>query len=368
MARWPTPRGSRGRIAVTLLAAGLASTAAVVLRLRKAVAAAVLLVGLTVAIPTILFRSGLDLPMIEMTAAGIGSFLLMLAYRYAVADRDRRRIRAIFSLYMAPTLVDGMVSAQEMPSLGGQRRTVTILFSDIQGFTGLSERTDPALLAPVLNEYFDGVCDIIMGEGGLVVEFLGDGVLAVFGAPTEQLDHATRGVTAARLMDEFSERFRASDLPAGINFGVTRIGVHSGLAVVGNFGSRKRLKYAAMGDAVNTASRIEGLNKHFGTRVCISDEARMLSGDADIRPLACVQMFGKQHTVDIFELLASGAAQTPYVKAYTAAFQALSAGERVAEQRFAALGADDEPDRAAEFHLERLRRGECTSLVVMTDK
>src|SRR5215471_12347316 len=137
----------------------------------------------------------------------------------------------------------------------------------------------------------------------MVNEFIGDAVLAFFGAPFEHADHAAQAVRAARALDAAAERFRKAQNAAGVPFGITRIGVHTGSALVGNFGAFQRMKYAALGDVVNTASRIEGLNKHFSTRVCASGAVFDLAGDVGFRPLGRVVVKGRQEELEIVELL-----------------------------------------------------------------
>jgi adenylate cyclase len=164
-----------------------------------------------------------------------------------------------------------MVRAHTLPALGGERREISVLFTDVAGFTTFSEARDPVELADITNQYLEGVCAAIFAHEGLVNAFMGDGVLAFFGAPQEQPDHADRAVAAAALaIDRFAEDFRAGQQRRGVAFGHTRIGVHTGFAFVSNIGTRQRLQYTALGDMLNTGSRLEGLNKVIGSRVCVS--------------------------------------------------------------------------------------------------
>ncbi|MFY7779475.1 MAG: adenylate/guanylate cyclase domain-containing protein, partial [Elstera sp.] len=186
----------------------------------------------------------------------------------AVAERARARVASIFGRYVPPA-VAARAMGQEV-SVSGVRREVSFLFTDIAGFTTLSEQAEPEQVVAVLNDYFDGLCACIGEEGGIVVDFIGDAVFALFGAPDPLDNHAAAALRAACRIDAFAESFRRT---AALSLGETRLAVHTGTAVVGNLGAVSRLKYGAAGDAVNTAARLEKLNKDFGTRLIASAEA-----------------------------------------------------------------------------------------------
>src|SRR5262249_36172245 len=151
--------------------------------------------------------------------------------------------------------------------LGGERREMTFLFTDIQDFTTFAEQMDTTMLAPMLNAYFDGATRIVLRHGGMVDKFIGDAVFAIFNAPVDLPEHATRAVQCGLDLDNYFEEFRQN---SGWKLGKTRIGINTGTAVIGNFGSSLRFNYTAQGDAVNVAQRLEGANKEFGTRICAS--------------------------------------------------------------------------------------------------
>jgi adenylate cyclase len=246
---------------------------------------------------------------------------------------------------------------------------MTFLFTDIAGFTGLSERLGPAALAPILNEYFDGACGVIFAAGGMVNEFIGDAILAFFNAPLDQPDHAERALAAARALDRFAEGFRRVQSARGIAFGATRIGVHTGSALVGNFGATQRFKYSALGDVVNTASRIEGLNKFFGTRACASQTTVAAAGDTRMRPVGSVTVSGKTEALTIFEILAVDEPDDAFLNRYRYAYLALEAGRLdEARARFEELQGMASADGPVAFHLERLRRNAGGTIIVMTEK
>jgi adenylate cyclase len=361
------PGGAARGLAVAGVA-GLAAVPALLLPIGWAAAAlGGVLLGVIV-LATMAFQYLLALPLIEALAAALLTFALLLAFRFAVSDRDKRRIRHMFGLYLAPSVIEKMIATGQLPALGGERREMTFLFSDIAGFTTMTEAADPAVLLPALNRYLEGLFEVVMKHGGLVMDFAGDGVIAIFGAPADMPDHAARAVACAREMDAFTEAFRGEVAPTGLRFGHTRIGLHTGEATVGNFGAARRLKYTAMGDVVNAASRLEGLNKYFGTRVCMSQETREASGDTDNRPLGSFVVKGKAQAIDVYELLPPGADSDPATLKYRAAYGAQARGEAAAESLFAELAATAPEDGAIAFHLGRARAGERTVRVLMDSK
>jgi len=227
---------------------------------------------------------------------------------------------------------------------------------------------DSADLAVMLNAYLDGMTDIVLKHDGMVDKFIGDAVFAIFNAPLDLADHAQKAVECMLAMDRFTENFRKTQKERGVAFGVTRIGVHTGVAVVGNFGSQARFTYTAQGDAVNTASRLEGINKYFGTRLCVSDATRLLCHDIVFRPLASVVLKGKTEAIDLWEPLQDGGADSDFLAAYGAAFDRLKAGAPEAAALFAALAAGHPHDPCVKLHVERLKHGAKDAKMVMTEK
>jgi adenylate cyclase len=196
---------------------------------------------------------------------------------------ERERVRDLFSRFVPEPVVDEVLkNVDEDLRLGGERRVVTVLFSDIRGFTTFSETRPPEKVIEILNRYLTTMTDVILAHGGTLVAFMGDGIMAVFGAPIETDDHADRALAAAREMagpalDEFNEWMRAEGHGEGFRIGV---GLNSGAVMAGNVGSEKRLEYTVIGDTTNTASRIEGMTKDTESMVLVADSTRlMLSGD-----------------------------------------------------------------------------------------
>jgi len=221
-----------------------------------------------------IFRSGLVLPLFDPMIASALTFAILLGYRFAVSDKDKRRLRHAFALYLAPALVDRMLEYGEAPELGGESRELTVFFSDIEGFTSVSEQLTPEQLVAGLNIYLSEMTDIIEHHGGFVDKYIGDAIVAVFGAPLEDADHAHSGVAAA-----LACRDRLAEMPSVFSDRPdlilrARIGLNSGDMLVGNMGSRRRFNYTVMGDAVNLAARLEGANKVFAVEFSSAKQPR----------------------------------------------------------------------------------------------
>ncbi|TAD91505.1 MAG: adenylate/guanylate cyclase domain-containing protein [Alphaproteobacteria bacterium] len=317
-----TSAGTHGLVAGAI-------TACLLLLATPLAAAMITLIAVALVLATALAAGqGVILPLASLIATVALVLVAASVVRIGVMDRDKRTLRRMFELYLSQQLVDRLVASGRMPELGGERREMTVLFTDLEGFTGLLESVDPLDVTPVLLEYLTGIADCVMRHGGYVNEFIGDAVLAFFGAPMGDDNHRTQAMAAARAIDAFAEAFRQHHQIGGRNLGVTRIGLHTGVAVVGNFGSRQRLKYSAMGDTVNTASRLEGLNKHLGTRCIVS--ATVLEGTEETshRPLARVVLKGRRDPLLVCELLPEGQAADQW----TAIWHRLDAGDPAAAE------------------------------------
>jgi adenylate cyclase len=284
------------------------------------------------------------------------------------ARRQREFVTSTFSRYVSPKVVRQLVDSRAPLTLDGDRRVMTFLFTDIAGFTTLSETIESHQLAEMLNAYLDGVCQIVLKYDGMVDKFIGDAVFAIFNAPTEQTDHPERAVKCALEIDEYAERFRLARNDEGIALGITRIGVHTGQATIGNFGSLLlKMDYTALGDAVNTASRLEGLNKYFGTRICVSDATRAQCKTIAFRPLGSIILKGKTTAHTVYEAL-QPPVDAEYVSRYEQAYASLAQRSPEALQLFAALHEERPLDPCVVMHLERLLSGEAGAEIAMTEK
>ncbi|MBI4059936.1 MAG: adenylate/guanylate cyclase domain-containing protein [Elusimicrobia bacterium] len=231
-------------------------------------------------------------------------FAAASAYGYAVEGRQKRYIQAAFSQYLSPQIVERIAVNPEMLALGGERRDVTFYFSDIQGFTTFSEQLSPERLTKLMNRYLGEMTDTILASGGTLDKYIGDAVMAFWGAPVPCENHALIACKAAlanqKRLEALREEFSALGYPPVFN----RIGLNSGPASIGNMGSAARLSYTAIGDNVNLASRLEGANKAYGTYILISESTRRGAGDAvEVRELDFVKVKGKNLPIRVYELL-----------------------------------------------------------------
>ncbi len=281
--------------------------------------------------------------------------------------RQKAFIQGAFSRYVDSEVVDHLIEHPELLEVGGRRRELTFLFTDIAGFTGLAEGMESGKLVKMLNAYLDGMSKIVGAHGGTLDKYVGDAVVAFFGAPQEQSDHAVRAVACALELDDFVESFRAARHKEGIALGITRIGVHSGHATVGNIGGQARFDYTVIGDAVNTAARLESVNKHLGGRLCISQETASHCPDIRFRPVGTLVLKGKEEGLAVVEPVAHEHDEAAYA-AYCEAFDSLRDGEATAQARFEKILSERPDDALAAFHLERLRNGEDGVRVRMTEK
>jgi adenylate cyclase len=267
------------------------------------------------------------------------------------------RAHASLARYFSPNLAEQLAGDASGLELGGHRRDVASLFTDIAGFTSLVESLDPGQLAEILNGYFAEMTDLVFTHEGTVAKIVGDALHVLFGAPGDQPDHAARAVGCALALDQAAEAFRARWRDRGIAIGVTRIGVHAGPAIVGNFGGGRYFDYTAYGDTINTAARLENANKAFGTRICVSESVVIRAGQFRGRPLGDLLLRGKQESLRAFEPLTEAVYDEPSLVRYREAFAKLEAGDPGALAAFAALIGLRPDDGVAAFHLKRLLNG-----------
>ena len=275
-------------------------------------------------------------------------------------DLQRRRAaaelaRAALSRYFSPSVVETLAGGGAELRRTGERREASFLFTDLAGFTRLVETTAPETVVELLNAYIDGMARTIFAHEGTVMKIIGDAVQAIFGAPLEQPEHAARAVACALDLDRFAEDFREIWRARGVELGVTRIGINSGEAIIGDFGGESFFDYTAYGDAVNAAARLEAASKTLGTRILVSDETARRIPDFAGRPVGLLRLHGFADHVLAHEPLnlERSAAAEPYREAYAA----LASGSPAARQAFATLLADNPEDPLVVFHLQRALAG-----------
>mgnify|MGYP001346154778 FL=1 len=285
------------------LAAALAAAAAF-RRARPLVAAAAMaaLAAAAFGLAWAAFRhAGTWLPFAAPVAVVFVAWLAHLLRAYFAERARREEVKRAFSLYVAPTVVDQLLADPKRLALGGEVREITIMFTDLKGFTGISEKMPPDVVSRVLTEHFTAMTDIILAHGGTVIQFIGDAIMAFWGAPLDDPDHRLHAVQAAVEMQRGMARLRGELAAQGMPELHMRIGLNTGRAVVGNMGSRRRFAYSALGDCVNLASRLEGTNKAYGTRILIAGETAKGVGEAiALRRVDLVRVAGKTEAVEIF--------------------------------------------------------------------
>lgn len=293
-------------LAATLMVMVLTTAAAcgLLYATRTLMTAGVGLLALAIppAIAVVSYRSGTWFPLVFAETAVLTVLFACLTFKIGIEGRQKRFIKHAFQRYLSPAVIETLIDDPDQLQLKGIEREISIFFSDIEEFTAISEVLSPEDLTTLLNEYLTAMTRIIMGLGGTVDKFIGDAIVAFWNAPVAVADHADRCVRAAldcqkklaAMQDEFTVK---PHRPLRM-----RIGVHTGVATVGNLGSEARFDYSILGDAVNLASRLEGANKTFGTYTMISKETlNQLKREIRVRKLGILQVKGRQSTVTVYE-------------------------------------------------------------------
>ena len=365
-----------------VIAIGALLCAVVALRCRALPAAltgAVLVGGVMGAGWIAFLHYGLLLDSVTPALVLLATFVVGSLLHHLSSEQRQRWIKAAFSRYVSPNLVAYLVDHPDDLALGGHRQQCSFVFTDLAGFTSLMEKTDPANAVALLNDYLDAMIHIAFAHDGTLDRIVGDAVAIMFSAPVRQADHRQRALACALEMDRFARQYADALRAKGVDFGKTRIGIHSGEVIVGNFGGSTIFDYRALGDAVNTAARLEGANKTLGTTICLSQET--LAGCAKntpTRPIGRLLLKGKQNALMVHEPLTSPDAgcYAPY-DAYCAAYEQMerdeqdsqpTAVEPTALALFEALAQRFPDDPLPALHARRLREGARGNLIILSEK
>jgi adenylate cyclase len=317
----------------------LAAMLAAAWRPWRALAGTLILLGLYLAGAVLAFERGVIVSLVYPPLALALAFSGTLAYRVVFEEAEQRRVRDIIGRYLSPSVSRWVLDDPARLALGGETREMTVLFSDVRGFTAISRALPPAALVTLMNELMTLLTGVVFRHDGVLDKFIGDAVMAFWNAPQSQPDHARRACLAAL------------DMATPVEMG---IGINTGPMVVGNMGSRDRLAYTVMGDSVNVASRLEGLCKVYAVRVVIGDATRAAAGDGLVyRYLDLVAVKGRDEPLTVWELLGQHGEIDPGRAALLDAWQRAIAlyqarRWREAAQAFAALrtqAPDDGPSR-----------------------
>jgi adenylate cyclase len=276
---------------------------------------------------------------------------------YQRRQQEAERARAQLARYFSPSLVDLLASEPEQVNLNVQWRDITSMFSDIANFTTLVEGLAPDTMAPLVNDYHTGMTEIVFDHGGTLTNIIGDALIVMFGAPTDQPDHAERAVACALSMDAYAEAFRARWRDKGVAIGVTRVGINSGPALVGTFGGGRFFDYTAYGDTLSIAARLETANKQLGTRICVSGSVVERIAGFRGRPVGNVLLRGRSTPLPAHEPLTVERHADMLTVEYVAAYAKAEACDPTALPAFAALLGRDSGDGLVSFHLKRLLAG-----------
>ena len=257
-------------------------------------------------------KNGVWLDMVYPLLTIALSYLVLVVYYYATEERERKKIKRAFTHYVAPVVIEAMLKDPSRLKLGGEEKVLTVLFSDLQGFTSASERYSPHEMIVILSEYYASMTEQVFAYQGMLKEYVGDELMAIFGAPIDQADHAQRACGAALAMRDQRNLLNEEWAKIGRPPLIARTGVNSGRMLVGNLGSKYRLAYGVLGDQVNLGSRLEGLNKGYGTEILIGEHTAELVGDSFIlREIDLVQVVGRVQPERIFELLGGSSSALP---------------------------------------------------------
>jgi adenylate cyclase len=294
-------------VLLILLVALVSPIAGYALRPVMTIFVAIAAAAIYVSVAQLAFNSGLIIavvyPLLTMLVAGVGT----LAVHYLLAAFERQRVRFTFSRFVPEDVVDQVLAEGEGElQLGGVRRESTVLFSDLRGFTSYSESREPGEVVEVLNVYLGEMTDAIMDHGGTLVSYIGDGIMAVFGAPIEQPDHADRAIAAAQEMLEvrlpaFCKWMQSTGHGEGFRMG---IGLNSGDVMSGQVGSERRREYTTIGDTTNTASRLEGMTKNSGHSIFIADSTRAArqKDEPELIDVGELEVRGREHPLQVWSL------------------------------------------------------------------
>jgi len=308
------------------------------------------------------------IPMVAPTFAFVVALVLSAFWQWRNEFQIRERIHDAFGRFLAPAVVEKILENREELELGGEVREISFLFTDLEGFTQLTESTPPQQMVKLVNRYLEEACDIVIEYGGTIDKIVGDALHVMFNAPLFQPDHAQRAVECALALDRWSNGFRGRVKAEGIDLGVTRIGINTGKCIVGNFGGRRRFDYTAHGDAINTAARLEAINQRLGTTVCVSQTTRELCDTIVFRPVATLVLRGKTQELETFLPVPPDAVDEVLFEEYEKAYRALADDNPQAAEMFATLRSKYPDDPLVKLHSERIEAGESGVTLIIRKK
>ncbi|WP_417766946.1 CHASE2 domain-containing protein [Stappia sp.] len=309
-------------------------------------------------------------PLVAPPLAALAAAALMSVSRWQAERSERAFLRLAFSRYVSPPVVARIASGRLALALGGEKRRVTYIFTDLEGFTSLSEKLPPGELADILNPYLDEMCRLMTEHGATIDKIIGDAVVGFFGAPDDDPEQETHAVALSLALDTFAQGYRQQMAARGLSLGATRIGLHCGEAVIGNFGGSRFFDYTGIGDTVNTAARLEGANRFLGTRVLMSETVAAGNTGHPVRPAAELVLKGRSTPLPCHVPLGpdEDAEDGASVDSYRNAYQLMAAGDPTALAAFEAVLRQRPDDPLARLHVKRLHDGERGATLVLEGK
>ena len=250
-----------------------------------------------------LFQYGISVNLIHISLAWILSTIVLFGYRHFVAERERRGLKNVFSKYASKEVVSEILKDPGRVKLGGEEKEITIFFSDIRSFTTWSEQTTPKKLVSILNRYFTAMSEEVLNNGGVLDKYIGDAIMAFWGAPIGDPEQADKAITASLSMLEKLKKLNVELKAEGEPEIKIGIGLFTGPAVVGNVGSEKRFNYTAIGDTVNVGSRLEGLTKEYNVQLVIGETTKnRAKGSYNFKFLASAAVKGRVEPINIYTI------------------------------------------------------------------
>ena len=312
------------------------------------------------------FLKNVWLPLIEPVAALAAAAVTVLLFRYWFVDRVGRRVRSAFCHYLAPSVVDRLVDSDVELRLGGERREVTIMFADLSGFTAMSTRLSPEELMALTNSYHALMVEAVEANGGYVNQFVGDAVMAIFGAPAPDPDHAASAARAALRIVTNVMQAKAEADRRGVPGYAVKIGLNTGPAVIGNVGAPKRYNYTAVGETVNIAARLEGVPEDYGCRIVVGPNTAAAIGDRFVLcELDWIKVKGKDTAFSVYQLIGekstANGAELRQPRAIRGGAETLSRRRLCRRRKDLALQADHPNPGAAATSPPLVMAGRCAS-------
>lgn len=301
--------------------------------------------------------NGSIFPMVTPTLSYLAAILICLFWQWRNEIIRREKVHSTFGKFLAPAVVEHLLENPDELELTAEHREITILFTDLEGFTALTESTAPDTMVTLLNSYLEEACEIVTRHGGTIDKIVGDALHVMFNAPLAQTDHAQRAVECAIDLDQWSLGFRKRQSENNIKLGVTRIGINTGECIVGNFGGENRFDYTAHGDAINSAARLEAINQRLGTTICVSETTVKQCQGIYFRSVATLILRGKRRGIKAYMPISDKRTQNTLAIIYEQAYDLLSVNDPASTRLLNDLNRLYPGDPLVNLHLSRIDEG-----------